>query len=393
MHKPIVRLLKPLKDKSFFLFGPRGVGKSTWVSQVVKADLKLNLLEHRLYLELLRDPSLLESKVAHLKEGSWIYIDEIQKIPALLSEVHRLIEERKFLFALTGSSARKIKQGGADLLGGRAVRRFMEPFSFAELGDLFDLDRALLWGTLPLVYLDPENSRDTLEAYVHTYLKEEIREEGLIRKLDPFLRFLEVTSILHSQQINSDAIARDARVPRSSVDGYFSILEDTLVGFRLPSYQPKAKVREATHPKFFWFDSGVARTCAQLLPIEPDTTWLGGSLETLIYRELRTYNHTFQKMRPFFYYRTASGLEIDFVIELQPGSRVQKPEVILIEVKFSQKWDRSWNRSMIALQESNGVKVKKMFGIYRGSEILTFQDIQILPVETFLTQLYRGEIF
>lgn len=390
---PLKRLLVAPQNRSFFLFGARGVGKSTWIDQTLSYGHKINLLENRSYLELLRDPGLLESKVGHLKPASWVVIDEVQRIPDLLTEVHRLIEERKLLFALTGSSVRKLKRSGADLLGGRALRKMMEPFSFSELGSKFNLQKILNWGSLPLVYLDPDNAIETLDVYVQTYLREEIKEEGLVRKLDPFLRFLEVASILNAQQINGDSIAREARIPRSSLDGYFSILEDTLVGFRLPAYQPKAKVRESAHPKFYWFDPGVARSCANLLTQSLDSSWMGSALETFLFHEIRVYNHIFQRMRPIYYYNVPSGLEIDFVIELEAGTRTKKPEVILIEVKLAGKWDRSWNKSMVSLKETGGIRVARMFGIYCGKERLTFNDVEVLPVELFLSQLYEGKIF
>lgn len=388
----IKRLLTPPVKKSFFLFGARGVGKSTWIEQTVKADLKINLLENRTYLELLRDPGLLDSKLGHLKPGQWVCIDEIQRIPSLLTEVHKLIEEKKIYFALTGSSARKLRRGGADLLAGRAIQKFMEPFSFAEL-DRFDLDSILNWGGLPLVCLDLENAADTLDAYANTYIKEEIKEEGLVRKLEPFLRFLEIMGIMNGQQINGETIAREAKIPRSSVDGYFSILEDTLVGFRLPSYQPQAKVREASHPKFYWLDSGVARACAGLLSSEPDSAWKGVSLETWIYHELRVYNQVSQKRKHLAYYRVPSGLEVDFVIELERGLKTRKSRVILLEVKLSKKWDRSWNKAMLNLIETGKVEVERSIGIYCGTERLQFGNIEVLPVEMFLTELFAGKVF
>ncbi len=390
---PLKRILLPPKNKSFFLFGARGVGKSTWIDQALKYDLKVNLLENRTYLELLRDPSLLENKVAHLKPGSWVVIDEIQRIPELLTEVHRLLEDRKLFFALTGSSARKLKKGGADLLAGRATQKLMEPFSREELQASFDLDRALKWGTLPLIYLDPENEIETLEVYAQTYLKEEIKEEGLVRKLDSFVRFLEVASLLNAQQVNGEAIAREAKIPRSSVDGYFSILEDTLVGFRLPAYQPRAKVKEVSHPKFYWFDTGVARACSNRLTQELDSGWLGGALETYLFHELRVYNHVYKKLRSIFYYGVPSGMEVDFVIELEAGLRTKKPHVVLIEVKLSKKWDRFWNKSMSSLQETGALKVARSIGVYCGKERLTFDKIEVFPVEEFLTELYQGNIF
>jgi predicted AAA+ superfamily ATPase len=391
--KTIKRLLKPPQDRSFFLFGPRAVGKSTWVQENLPVALQVDLLKEDVYLELLSNPSLLGATVGHLNPKDWVSIDEIQRIPSLLTEVHRLIESKRLHFALTGSSARKIKRGGADLLGGRAIERFMEPFTCAELGSKFDLERVLKVGGLPLVYLDPVYDTETLATYLNTYLKEEIKEEGLVRKLPAFLRFLEVMGIMNAQQVNAESIAREAKIPRSSVDGYFSILEDTLVGFLLPAYQPKAKVREATHPKFYWFDPGVARACAHLLPVEPDHQWLGSSLETWIYHELRVYNHVYKKMRRFAYHRSPSGLEVDFIIELEPGMRSKKPAVILIEVKLSKKWDRAWNKAMVQLKNSEALRVVASYGIYCGSERLSWDSIQILPVVEFLAQLYAGKIY
>ena len=185
----IHRLLR-CPDRSFFLFGPRGTGKSTWLRQVLPEAVRFDLLDTSLYLELSRDPHRLEALVGKRPSGSWVVLDEIQKIPSLLDEVHRLMETCRWRFALCGSSARKLRRGGANLLGGRAITLNMEGFSAIELGAAFDLEFSLNWGHLPFVQLERHNAADILEAYVNTYLKEEIREEGLVRNVPPFLRFL-----------------------------------------------------------------------------------------------------------------------------------------------------------------------------------------------------------
>ena len=200
-----------------------------------------------------------------------------------MDEVHRLIESKGYRFALSGSSARKLKKGRANLLAGRAVTKHMEFLSFYELKDFFELKRVLNWGTLPLVVLNTGQASDILSAYVHTYIKEEIKEEGIVRRTEPFIRFLEIAGIMNGQQVNKENIARDSKVPRGTVDTYFSILEDTLLGGFLPAFRPEAKVREQTHPKFYWFDAGAARGAGGLLYEPLDSLWFGRSLETFIF--------------------------------------------------------------------------------------------------------------
>lgn len=255
------RLLK-CPGRSFYLFGPRGSGKSTWLRHVLPDALYLDLLDTSLYFELSREPHRLEALAGNLPEAAWIVLDEIQKIPALLDEVHRLIESCRWRFALCGSSARKLRRGGANLLAGRALTLNMESFSAHELGKEFNLSFAMDWGLLPFVQRESEQAADILSAYMNTYLKEEIREEGLVRQVPPFLRFLAIAGQLNGKVVNGQSIAREAGVARSTVDTYFSILSDTLLGHWLPSWRPGLKVREAAHPKFYWFDPSVARASA-----------------------------------------------------------------------------------------------------------------------------------
>lgn len=389
----IPRLLRR-PDRSFFLFGPRGVGKSTWLKQKLPEALRLDLLDASLYLELSREPHRLEAIIGHLPADAWIVLDEIQKIPPLLDEVHRIMEDRRWRFALCGSSARKLRRGGANLLAGRALTLSMESFSTVELKDSFDLEDALSWGLLPFVCNDPEAAPDILAAYVNTYLKEELQAEGLIRHVPPFLRFLTVSGRMNGQIVNAQNIAREAAVARSTVDAYFSILTDTLVGHILPAWRPGFKVREATQPKFYWFDPGVARAAAGLLRDPADRLWQGTALESLIYHELRVYNIVSGKHRPLSYYRTAAGVEVDFIIETAARSSEGPPKIVAIEIKRAHRWDRSWDKAMRSLAATPGLHVERLIGVYCGERSYHFENnVEIWPVVDFIKALFSGEIF
>lgn len=390
--KLIPRLLER-PDRSFFVFGPRGTGKSTWLQQVLPEALRLDLLDASLFLELSRDPHLVEAMIGDRPENSWVVLDEIQKIPALLDEIHRLMESRRWRFALCGSSARKLRRGGANLLAGRALTLSMESFSHAELDKTFNLDFALNWGMLPFVHNEPDAAADILAAYVNTYIKEELQAEGLIRNLPPFVRFIGVAGQINGQALNVQNIAREAAVARSTVDTYFSILYDTLIGHILPAWRPGLKVREAAQPKFYWFDPGVARAAAGLLRDPIDRLWQGTALETLLYHELRVYNEVSRKHRQISYYRTPAGVEIDFIIETARRGLNLSPRVVAIEIKRAERWDRAWNKPMRNLADTSGAKVDRMIGVYCGLRSYRFDDIDVWPVEDFLKALFSGEIF
>ncbi len=393
MEKVYIKRLLKVPNRTFFLFGSRGVGKSTWLEKSMPGALFFDLLDSSVYLELSRNPLNLEAMAGNLPGDSWIVIDEIQKIPTLLDEVHRLIEKKKWRFALCGSSARKLRRGGVNLLGGRAVTRNLDAFSYAELGRLFHLDFSLQWGLMPWVQLEKKNAADILDSYVNTYIKEEIKEEGIIRRIPPFLRFLRIAGQLNGQLVNAQNISREAMVPRASVDVYFSILQDTLLGYFLSAYRPNVKVREQTHPKFYWFDPGVARAAAGWLFDPVDRTWKGTALETLIYHELRVFNHTRQRNREIFFYRTSSGAEIDFIIEIRKKMTPIVPHLICIEVKLAEKWNRSWESTMRSLKNSKQIEIDRMIGIYTGQGTYHFDGLDVFPVEIFLEKLYQGEIF
>lgn len=387
------RVLSPSNDRSFFLFGPRGVGKSAWLKKNFQQALYIDLLDSETYLNLNHHAGYLNELLKNHSRNNWVIIDEVQKAPQVLDEVHRLIEDKKIKFILTGSSARKLKRGGSNLLGGRALTLHMEGLTAHELGREFDLQKALLWGTLPLVYVYPDTARETLISYVHTYLKEEIQAEGLLRRVEPFVRFLQIAGMINGQELNISNIARDAKVKRPVVETYISILEDTLLAHKLPSYRPQVKVRESASPKFYWFDPGVARAAAGFLNEEVDTVWLGAALECLLFHELRVYNQCFKKYRDICYYRVANNIEIDFIIETKKRQNTILPHVICIEVKQSNRWKPEWSKHMLNLKRTKGIVVEKMFGVYMGQESLTENEVCILNVKEFLKKLFAGEIY
>lgn len=393
METDFIKRLLTVPDRSFFLFGPRGVGKSTWLRSVLPDAFFVDLLDASTYFHLLREPHGLEALIGKRPIGSWIVLDEIQKIPMLLDEVHRLMELYKWKFALSGSSARKLKRSGINLLAGRAITRNLGPFSFAELHGRFDLNTALAWGSFPSIVMDIGSAADILNAYVNTYIKEEIREEGIVRKEAPFLRFLSIAGMLNGQAVNGQNVASEAGVPRSSVDVYFSILIDTLLGYFLPAWQPKLKMRERAHAKFYWCDPGIARAAGGLLFDPIDRLWKGCALETLLFHELRTYNELYQKHRFLSYYRTASGSEIDFVIETKKRTTIEPSHIVCIEVKIADRWDRKWERPIRDVSAEPGVKVDKMFGVYTGEKSFHYDEFDVFPVESFFKRLYQGKIF
>ncbi len=256
------RILTP-PGRSFFLFGLRGVGKSTWARTALPEATRFDLLDLSLFHELLAEPGLFAGMLRGIPDREWIVVDEIQRIPALLNEVHRLIEEGGRRFALLGSSARKLRAAGTNLLAGRATRKEMFPLTPEEMGAHFDLEQALRLGTLPLVLASEEPER-TLRDYAAFYLREEIRAEAAVRNVGGFVRFLPIAALLHGQTLSVSGIARDAGVARTTVAGYLEILEDTLLAWRLPAFESKLRVRERRRPKLYWTDPGLARARRRL---------------------------------------------------------------------------------------------------------------------------------
>ena len=289
-------------SKSFFLLGPRGTGKSTWL-KTLEFRLTIDLLNTRERLTYLQDPTVLRERTSKLNKGDWVLIDEVQKVPELLDEVHSIYESKKINFALSGSSARKLKRTGVNLLAGRAINRKMFPLIQSEYGkNTFDIDDLIDWGTLPLIIDNWQHRQETLSTYVDNYLRQELIEEGIIRKIEPFARFLSAAGQLNGQVLNVENVAREAKVKRPTVDKYFEVLYDTLIGFKLPAYQPNVRINESAHPKFYFFDPGVARAAAGYIYENLDQYYRGFLFETFLLNEVRAYNEYANKHRDLFYY-------------------------------------------------------------------------------------------
>ncbi len=338
----INRLINLPKNQSFLLFGPRGTGKSTLVKSIYKEDERdyINLLEAETEESFARSPDLLRARVGALSDQKkFVIIDEIQKIPKLLDIVHLLIEEGiQKQFILTGSSARKLKRGGANLLAGRAIEKHVFPFTREELSENADtamVTAIMHWGSLPKIFQITEDSekKDFLQTYANVYLKEEIWGEQFIRKLDPFRKFLEVAAQSNGKIINFSNIARDCGVDDNTVKSYFEILEDTMVGFFLEPFSTSVRKRIYKSPKFYFFDIGVTRALARLLTVPPlpSTSYFGEVFEHLVVLEFVRREGYLRRDYRFSYLRTISAAEIDLIIE-RPG----KP-LACIEIKSTDR--------------------------------------------------------
>ena len=375
-----------LPDRSFFLFGPRATGKTTWLRSVLPDALWFDLLRMNLVLELTRQPDTFRQQIESQPRGSWVVLDEVQRLPALLNEVQAIMTERHrtYRFALSGSSARKLKGGDANLLAGRAINRQFFPLTAAELGGDVNRDRILRYGLLPQIHAEPDAAVDILDAYVSNYVREEIQQEGLVRRLDSFARFLGVAASMNGQVVNVAGIARDAGVARPTVQGFFEVLVDTLLGFWLPAWRPRAKVKESASPKFYFFDSGVARALAGRLrePLERDER--GFLIETWVLHELRSAMAYHNAGGQLHYWRTPNGTEVDFI--WTRGRRA-----VGIEVKAAEAWRRGFGRPLQYLLESGVIQTG--IGVYTGRRTLKDGPLQVLPLERFLDQLGSGEVF
>lgn len=332
------RTLNLLDTQSFFLFGARGTGKTYYLTNEFFKFRKhryINLLLANEFLKFSSNPDELLNEAAVLKkeDSEWIVIDEVQKVPKLLDVVHYLIESKGVKFGLTGSSARKLKRGGANLLAGRAFLNHLFPLSFIEIGESFNLQEVLEWGSLPRILTLPDSvsRQEYLDTYTHSYLKEEIGEEQIIRKLEPFIRFLEVAAQCNGTIINYAKIADDTRTSPKNIQSYFSVLEDTLLGFCLEPYHQSVRKRQRQNPKFYLFDLGVQRAMSRMLnvPLQKQTYAYGKSFEHFIILEIYRLNSYLRRDFRFSYLTTKDGAEIDLIIE-----RPTLPNV-LVEIKSS----------------------------------------------------------
>ncbi len=376
------RIIQFPPEKSFFLFGPRATGKTTWLRQLLPEAVYIDLLKSDVYTMLLAAPERLAQMIPPDCHGP-VIIDEIQRVPELLNEVHRLIERKKkqknFRFVLTGSSARKLRAKGVNLLAGRALTRFMHPLTVQELGNDFSLETSLAFGHLPAIYSEPDPA-DYLASYVQTYLREEVQQEGLTRNLQVFARFLEAASFAQGSVLNISEVARDCGAGRKLVEQYFYILEDLLLAYRLPVFSKRAKRRMVRHPKFYFFDAGVYRTIRPRGPLDRPEEIDGMAMETLVFQELLAVNDLHRLGYELFYWRTSNGREVDFVLYGERG-------IIAIEVKRAAKIRRKELRGLKAFARDYPTASLYMF--YGGDTRMYLDDITLIPVEEALQQLVQ----
>jgi len=363
---------------SFFLFGPRGTGKSTWIAQYMPEALTIDLLAPDLFRSYAARPERLLDVAAALPLGAIVVIDEVQKAPELLSVTHKLMEERRDLrFVLTGSSSRKLKRSGVDLLAGRAAMKTMHPFMASEIGEEFSLAKALAYGLVPVVVGAPA-PMETLKAYVGLYVREEVQMEGLVRDIGSFSRFLEAASFSHAALLNLTEVARECEVNRKTVEGYISILEDLLLAFQIPVFSRRAKRHLITHQKFYLFDAGVFRCLRPAGPLDRPEEIEGAALEGLVAQHLRAWLAYRQEECQLFFWRTKSGVEVDFVlygpdtfyaIEVKNSSRVH-PAMLTGLKRFREDYPEA--RACL---------------LYRGKERFERNGVLCLPCEEFFRNL------
>lgn len=363
-----------LQKKSHFLFGPRQTGKTFLIRQTMKGARVYDLLDSSIYLSLSRNPGRLAQDLT--PQDRIVVIDEIQRIPDLLNEVQRLIEERGVRFLLTGSSARKLRRGGVNLLGGRARTKYLHPLTSRELGDRFDLIRASKRGLLPSIYFSDEPRAD-LEAYAGSYLQQEIIAEGATRNLAAFSRFLRVAALCNGKIVNFTNVANDAQVPRTTVYEYLEILVDTLILRELPAWRKSGKRKPIVSSKYYFFDVGVV-AALQGREYRPGTPEFGEAFETLLMHELTCYSD-YISGESLSYWRSTSGFEVDFVI----GDHTA------VEVKAKENLSANDLKALRAIEEEK--KLKRYLCVSLEQRRRKVGGIQVVPYQHFLEALWNGE--
>ena len=381
---PMYARLLSRPGTSVLLLGPRGTGKSTWIRQNFTGVTTFDLLDTGAVIRLSKDPSILYREASALPANSWVVIDEVQKVPGVLDEVQRLIEDRGLRFVLSGSSARKLKKGNANLLAGRAVLTEMHPLVSAEVGFDLKIPDVFRFGMLPVAYTG-DDPVAYLRTYAEVYLREEIQGEALTRNIGHFARFLEIAARQNGQATSGAAIARDAQVGRQTVQGYFEILADTLIGYWLPPWKLKRATKQVTHPKFYFFDAGVARALSGRLPYPPTDEELGPLFETFVLSEIRAFLSYRHLHYPLFYWRSYDGVEVDLLFETARG-------YLAIEMKSGDRWDTRFNRGFARVRDNLGAGKVRCLGVYNGVREALFDDVRVLPLADFLRELWGGGI-
>jgi len=375
----ILKRILNVPEQSFFLLGPRGSGKSTWLRSIFPDAHVVDLLSEDTYQRLLSNPGQFADELRSISAGCRVIVDEVQRLPNLLNEVHRFMEEKRLNFVLCGSSARKLKRAGVNLLAGRALRRQMHPFVPEELAEKFDLEAAMRYGSLPIIW-DSTARQETLSAYAQLYLKEEIQAEALVRNLPGFARFLPIAALFHGQNINVTNIAREAGVARTTVTGYLDILEETLLCFRLPAYDAKLRVRERKLPKWYWCDPGIVRSMKRATG-EPVQEEKGALFEGMVAQLLRAYRDYRGMFDDMYYWAPSgrSGTEVDFIL-------VRGSELTAVEAKSGRTFMDAWCKGLRAIEPLKGLK-RRIVVYPRGPLMRTRDGIDVLPYESFADQL------
>jgi uncharacterized protein len=372
------RLLKlPLHgNSSIFLFGPRGTGKTSWIKDNLIDSLYIDLLDFNFYSMLSANPTRLSDLIPP-GYSDWIVIDEVQRVPELLNEIHRLIESKKYKFLLTGSSARSLKRHGINLLAGRALRYYMHPLVVQEIGKDFNLEHALKFGMLPAATLHSDPKK-YLETYIQTYIREEVLQEGLTRNIGSFTRFLEVASFSQGSILNFSEIARELSLNRQLVASYFDILEDLLIASRINPFSLRAKRKLVSHQKFFFFDVGVYKFLRPRGPLDSVEEIDGAALETLFFQSIQAINEYFELGYKIYFWRTSLGQEVDFVLYGQNGLHA-------FEIKRS---------AQITTKSLKGLKAfgvdypeAKLYMLYFGKHREYHGNIQVIPFNDALFDL------
>jgi predicted AAA+ superfamily ATPase len=375
----VLRRILKVPEQSFFLLGPRGTGKSTWLRATFSDAHVIDLLSEETYQRLLANPGQFADELRAVSNGSWVIVDEIQRLPGLLNEVHRFMEERRLHFVLCGSSARKLKRDGVNLLAGRALRRSMHPFVPEELGEQFDLGEMLRYGSLPIVW-DSTAKQETLSAYAQLYLKEEIQAEALVRNLPGFARFLPIAALFHGQTVNVTNIAREAGVARTTVMGYLDILEETLLCFRLPAYEAKLRVRERRLPKWYWCDPGIVRSMKRVTnTLAPEEK--GALFEGMVAQVLRAYKDYRGMFDDMYYWAPSarSAMEVDFILVRGSG-------LIAVEAKSGNTFTDAWCKGLRAIAPLEGLQ-RRIVVCPRGPTMTTKDGIHVVPFKHFADEL------
>jgi uncharacterized protein len=379
MSMQVITRFFNLPKTSCFVFGPRGTGKTTWLKQQLPNALWIDLLRPEMLRLYSAYPERLAEQitaVAHTQKD--VVIDEVQKTPELLNVVHSLIEQNLGLrFILTGSSARKLKHSGVNLLAGRAIVRNFHPFVAAELGSEFNFAQAMQFGLLPLVKNSPTPT-DTLQAYSGLYLKEEVQQEGLVRNIGDFARFLEIMSFSHGTTVNLSNIARECMISRRTVEGYVSILKDLLLCYTIPVFTKRAQRATVAHDKFYYFDTGVFRSLRAQGQLDSAQEISGAALEGMVLQHLQAWNDYLDSPYNIYYWRTQSGVEVDFVVYGANGFWA-------IEVKLKKHISSHDVKGLLAFADE--YPEAQLLLLYCGKEKIKIKNIWCLPIEEFLPNL------